>query len=158
MNIFRKHCIRSIYIWILTGILGSIYPWASGTIGLAFHEVVVLSLVFSLPTILILVPSLYIIQRISGYWLKVIYAATSVLVVSLSIIGVVLFVLNGYWYARDILIPLLLPYIIAAEFSFFLVAKNVIWNRVSFNFGFAHLWTSRKFLLKALLNSKSKMF
>ena len=117
---------RSIGVWLSTALLGSLYLWASETIGLQLYEIVILSLVFSAPATVFLIPNFYLLRGMRKLGQRIGYSFLSVLLLSLLIISLFLLLIKGYPLTRQQLAALILPYIIAAEISFFVVAMKII--------------------------------
>lgn len=122
----RHAIIESILIWVFTCLLGSIFHWINGAVGLSLFEVIAISLVFSLPALVFLIPNFYVLHSLTGKYKRVAYALASILILSLIVIYIFLEFTKGYHFPDGLLIVLLLPYMLSAELSFFLIARKLI--------------------------------
>ena len=121
-----NHIKRSLGIWLLTGALGSFYLWYSDIIGLPYHEILILSLVFSGPAIMLLIPNFHLLQQLPTMAMRIGYSFLSVLFFCLLIALLFLMLINGYPLERNEIVTLMLPYTVAAEVSFFVVSRKLI--------------------------------
>lgn len=118
--------LESILIWLCTNLLGSVFHWLNHTVGLNFIEITAVSLIFSLPALLILIPNFYILHSLTGKHTRLVYAVSSILILSLIVTFIFLEFTKGYAFPDGKLIVLILPYVLSAEVSFFLIARKVI--------------------------------
>jgi Flp pilus assembly protein protease CpaA len=110
---------QSLLIWIATSFLGSVFLWATGFIGLKLFEIVMLSLVFSGPAVVCLIPTLYFISSISDRGKRIITSLISVLVLCVFIIAIFLHIIRHYPITESGLLYLLLPYVSQHQLAFF---------------------------------------
>ena len=124
-NAFLNIICRSLLIWLATSFLASCFHAITETIGLRLDEFMLLSLLFSLPALLFLIPNFYILNIVVGKNNRILYSFISVLMLCLLVVALLLTLANGY-FEKEMLYRLLLPYIVSAEISFFLFTRNVI--------------------------------
>jgi hypothetical protein len=120
---------QSLLIWVATSFLGSVFLWATGFIGLKLFEIVMLSLVFSGPAVVCLIPTLYFISSISDRGKRIITSLISVLVLCVLVIAIFLHIIRHYPITEGGLLYLLLPYVFTAPACFFLIAHKMILTR-----------------------------
>jgi hypothetical protein len=120
---------QSLLIWIATSFVGSVFLWATEFIGLKLFEIVMLSLAFSGPAVVCLIPALYFISFVSDRGKRIITSLISVLVLCVFIIAIFLHIIRHYPITESGLLYLLLPYVLAAPVCFFSVAHKMILAR-----------------------------
>jgi hypothetical protein len=113
---------RSIVIWFSTCLLGAV-----GVFALEYSfptvEAIVLSLIFSSPTLLLAVPSLYYLPYFQTIPARILFSFMAVLAGCSLIIGIV----SVFFHLRfEEVIEILFPFIPAAILSFFIVARKRI--------------------------------
>jgi hypothetical protein len=99
---------RSLLIWLSTSILASLVNWINQTTGLGLPEVILLSLAFSLPALVFLVPVLYLLDSITDRRHRVLYSFTSVITLCLVVIVLFLQIIKSLGIDKEIIISLLI--------------------------------------------------
>lgn len=117
---------RSLLIWLSTCVLASLINWINQTTGLGLPEVILLSLAFSFPAFVFLVPVLYLLDSIGDRKHRILYSFTSILTLCLMVIVIFLQLVKGLGIDKTTIINLLMPYCFAAEVSFFIIARKLI--------------------------------
>src|SRR5687768_13629565 len=117
---------RAFLIWLTTSILASLINWLNQTTGLGLPEVILLSLIFSLPALIFLMPVLYLLESIGDQKHRILYSFVSVLTLCLMVVLVFLQITNRFSIDKTTIINLLMPYFFAAEASFFIIARKLI--------------------------------
>jgi hypothetical protein len=126
IKINRDNIRSSVVIWFCTAVLGSSFLWISGIIGLKFYEILILSLVFSAPSVFFLIVNLRLLACLPHQPQRIVHAIISIFLVCLVVIRIFLWVIDGYPLETHQIILLLAPYVVAAQVSFLFVARNLI--------------------------------
>jgi hypothetical protein len=116
-------------VWILTAVSGSTFHAITKTIGLEFVWILVLSLLGSIPAALFLIPNVIVLDSLIGKLTKSIYAFASVAILRAIVIIAFVLITKGYPFDPGMRTRLLAPYIISAEFCFFLVCRRMILSK-----------------------------
>jgi hypothetical protein len=117
---------QSMLIWLTTSFLGSVFLWATGFIGLKLVEIFMLSLVFSGPAVVCLIPILGFVSTIHHGSKRIVTSLISLLILCGLVIAIFLYITRHYPLSEGQLLNLLLPYVIAAPICFFLIARKLI--------------------------------
>lgn len=129
---------QALLIWLSTNAIASLMyalymfttrsfePLSEITSSDTLIAVIVLGLAFSFPVILFLVPGLYVLGMLRHTRDKVAYALGIILVLCLGVIVFFFMFFDVPDRDKPGILLFLLPYIIAAEISFFVVARKVI--------------------------------
>lgn len=125
-NTLFQRFTQSILIWISTNVLGSTIFWMTSEIGFKLYGIILLSLLFSGPVILLLIPTLYYLTRISERARRIIFTVTSVLILCLCVSAYFIWYVKDYPLTNNQIASLLMPYIFSAELCFFLIARKSI--------------------------------
>jgi hypothetical protein len=132
-----KTC-QAILIWLTTNVLASVFYIAGRLLGILDRSlmgsygievlgiIVVLGLLLSAPIILVLIPSLFQLDHLQNRRLRIIYSVSSVLIMSSLVVMAFIYLFNIN--SNDVIpiVKFLIPYVIAAQLSFFLVARQSI--------------------------------
>lgn len=121
-----RHVRQAFSIWISTSLLASAFLWVTEIIGLRLSEIIIASLVFSAPTVALLVVILYFLSTIQVRMKRIAFAGTAILLTCAFVITAFLYIARHYPLSNIQLISLLCPYVISAEASCFLFARNLI--------------------------------
>jgi hypothetical protein len=134
----KRLIIQAVTIWLITNAIASalytLHMFATGSLkpltGIASSDtliaVVVLGLIFSFPATLFLMPGLYMLSMFRHTRTKMAYAFGIVLFLCLCVILVFFMFFDVPNRDKPEIVIFLLPYIIAAEVSFFFVAWKLI--------------------------------
>jgi hypothetical protein len=108
-------------IWVFTNLAGGFYLIINNDVGQFMYYVILLGMLWSSPTMLLLIPILGLMKKIKAYHWKIIYAIVSICFVCAIVILSVFVIFDLSYSDRLYAITLLWPYVIAAEMIFFLV-------------------------------------
>ena len=95
-------------------------------IGFKLIEILMVSLVFSIPALVVLVPNFYLFDFITEPRNRIVYAFLSTLALCAVVIGFFINVIYEYPVSEHKLFIGLLPYVLASELSTFFVARKFI--------------------------------
>jgi hypothetical protein len=121
---FKKNILSSLFVWLLTDVIGSCVVSVTKIIGLELYETLALSLIFSIPALILLIPNFYFLESVLGKASKMTYAFFSILFISGIVVVTLLAIIGGLPFEGKTFIGIILPYALAAEFSFFAVAHK----------------------------------
>ncbi len=116
---------QSILVWLTTSILASVFHWLNETTGLGIEKIILLSLAFSLPAMILLIPNYYFLIILSNTRKRMTYGFVSVLLLCVIVVILFLRFIKGFPIDQQTIILLVTPYILAAEFSFFLFSRKL---------------------------------
>ena len=126
INSFWQRLGQSFCIWTATSFLGATVLWITGMIGLKLSEIFLLSLVLSSPALVCLILLLYILSSINSRRKRIIFSFTAILASSIPVIAIFYKVAKHYPLSEFQMISMMAPYVVAAEASFFLIARKLI--------------------------------
>ena len=121
-----KIFIYPLAVWMITSIIGSFTFLFGEIIGLGFLIVVALSLIASLPAAIFLLPAIIILESLTGIANKVIYSLAAVSILCAVVVVTFVVLSDGYAFDPGMRTQILLPYVISAYTSFFLVCHRLI--------------------------------
>jgi hypothetical protein len=119
--IFRQ----AVLIWLITCVLATLYHWVNGTTGHGIEKVLLISLVISLSAMVLLIPNLYFLNTFISKRYRITYGFISILALSALVVVIFIKMLAGFPVEQHTVVLLLAPYCLAAEVSFFVIAKNL---------------------------------
>jgi len=117
---------RSFIIWINTCAIGSIYHWVSHAIIPEPWVSFTISLIFSSPALIFQIPNFYVLTSIVGIRYRIFYGVVSQLALCGIVVLIFISLTDGYRLENNLMVSLLIPYVIAAQLMFFLVAWSFI--------------------------------
>jgi hypothetical protein len=97
-----------------------------------FVYIIAIGLLFSFPVIFFLIPNLYVLSRISSLKGRKTYAVSSMLLICFIVIIAFVNTVGTDGHSAGKVIVFLLPYVLGAIFSFFIIARNLIQSGDSF--------------------------
>jgi hypothetical protein len=124
----KKSILSSLFVWLLTGVIGSCVISVTEFLGLELYETLALSLIFSIPALILLIPNFYFLESALGKAYKMTYAFFSILFISGIVVMVLLAIIGGVPFEGKTFMEIILPYVFAAEFSFFAVMHKEIFS------------------------------
>jgi hypothetical protein len=101
----------SMIIWLGTCLLGSAILSPTGATDIPFYQLLVLSLIFSLPAQAIIVPAIFLNPAIRY---KIFFASTVTLLSCSVVIALFLIITEGFPLDRNTIASLLMPYVISS--------------------------------------------
>jgi hypothetical protein len=101
-------------VWIATALAGTAALAPTGIIGLPFYQLLILSLVFSTPALLVIAPALWIRLTFPTKVSKFLFTISIAVIACIAVIVFFLFVTKGYPLEGDLILSLLIPYVIAS--------------------------------------------
>lgn len=122
----RDILVRSLFIWFSTCTLASCFHWINKTSGLGPEKIILISLAFSLPAFLLLIPVFYLLNTVIGRNSRITSALVSVLLLCLIVVALFVKIINGFPIDNKTIILVVAPYFFTAQLSFFIAARKLI--------------------------------
>jgi uncharacterized membrane protein len=114
---------QSLLIWFFTNLKGTVILWIILPGEIAFHQLMIVSLIFSLPAVVLLLPALYILDFIDGPPKRIAFALISTLSICAVVLMLFLAIVPGFGDHSAVIGRMLLPYVGAAPICFIVVAE-----------------------------------
>lgn len=114
---------QSLQIWFSTNLIGTILLWLIAERGsFPFYQLLAVAMLFSLPAILMLMPSLYILEFIASSTKRLAFAFTCTLTISSVVLA--LFLTQIPLTVDAEIGKMFLPYVVAAPVCFIVVVER----------------------------------
>ena len=114
---------QALLIWFFTNLKGSIILWIVLPGEINFYELLLVSLTFSIPAVILILPALYILDFIYRPSIRIAFAFISTMGICAVVLMILLAVVPGLGDNSAEIGRLLLPYVGAAPICFMIVAE-----------------------------------
>jgi hypothetical protein len=118
--------VQSVLIWLCTNLIASLFHWMNETTGHSIDKIILISLTFSLPAMVLLIPNLYFLNTFISRKYKIPYGFLTILLLCSIVVMMFLKVLSGFPVERHTIVLLVAPYCLAAQISFFIITRKMI--------------------------------
>jgi hypothetical protein len=114
---------QSLLIWFFTNLKGAVILWIILLQEIAFYQLMIVSLIFSLPAVILLLPTLYILDYIDEPPKRITFALISTLSICAVVLMLFLAIVPGFGNHSAVIGRMLLPYVGAAPICFMIVVE-----------------------------------
>lgn len=118
----------TLLIWAFTNVLGTTVLWV--TRGAVWETIFIGSMLLSSPVLVFALPNFYILDSITGRANRILYAFSSVFIMGMIIYLFTWSLVENY-LSPTRLTGFIAPFMVAAEFSFFSIARKLILKRIN---------------------------
>jgi hypothetical protein len=117
------HLRQALLIWFITNLTGSVALWLILFKGFIFYQLLMASLIFSIPAVILLIPALYILNFIDGPTKRIAFALISTFGICATVLMLFLAVVPGFGENSAEIGKMLLPYVGAAPVCFITIVE-----------------------------------
>jgi hypothetical protein len=121
---------HSVFIWFFTNLIGAFGLWIILNMEIPFYALILVSLILSIPAIVLLIPALYILEFIDGAAKRITFSLTATLGICAVILMVLMAIVSDDNGIAAEIGQMTLPYVVAAPLCFITTVEISITRRL----------------------------